>query len=145
MPTLPLPPLVCIPLLVSLIILLIDYFLIIAPYVTSANAIPTSGGTITIEGDNFGINLSSSSSVKIGQLDCQSPTISIPHTTITCNVGEGEQAARQHISLILNNNPNTDSNSAFSRNGTLLKLQIKHNSLTSLQPLILVQSHQTVK
>ncbi|PRP82836.1 outer membrane autotransporter barrel domain-containing protein [Planoprotostelium fungivorum] len=59
------------------------------PTVSSVSSTNTTGGVITISGDNFGVDASLISANVNGLLQCSSIVILAPHTTISCQLDPG--------------------------------------------------------
>ncbi|PRP82680.1 outer membrane autotransporter barrel domain-containing protein [Planoprotostelium fungivorum] len=59
------------------------------PTVATASSTNTTGGVITISGDNFGVDPSLISANVNGLLQCSSIVILTPHTTISCQLDPG--------------------------------------------------------
>jgi IPT/TIG domain len=60
--------------------------------VSTISQAPTSGGSVTITGSNFGTN-SPFVSITIGSVSCTSVTIPIANTEIVCEIGAGVGAS----------------------------------------------------
>ncbi|PRP73158.1 outer membrane autotransporter barrel domain-containing protein [Planoprotostelium fungivorum] len=64
-------------------------FSYLPPIISSTTSTNTTGGLITISGDNFGVDSSLTTVIINGTLACNSVTMVIPHTSISCQLISG--------------------------------------------------------